>query len=478
MALAILALAAGCGETRRATQLPLEAAASRIDVFVRAVDTGGRSLVMELDSVQARDDSGELRALTLRRPTVRSDETTRRVTLAGSIVPPGSYDALVLRVRAAWSERPEGRLQLQLAPAELPEELTPEESPEPQDVLELVIDMPVVVRQREAVSVFLDWNVAASLLGETRFRPVFGAVFEARRAQLGLLAVADASAGSVLTVDPGSGQVIGTSKAGGEPLRLALTRDRRQLCVANAGEGSVTIIDLRQNLPNVNLPVRFAARTSDVVVIDDARLVAACNRSLDSVSLFSLGVYARLPDIQVGRGPVRMALAPGVRRLFVANAGSDDLSVIDVETLSVVAEIKVESQPSDVALDRRGEQVFVGHRTSPTLLVLDALDLGVDQRILVGAGVTALLADRRRDLLYVARAVPAEIAVVDWRLGAVVRRIAVTDRIEGLAQPLQGGLLFGAAPGLGGLIVIDTVLGKELPLIPCGVSPVDVLTID
>ncbi len=80
--------------------------------------------------------------------------------------------------------------------------------------------------------------------------------------------------------------------------------------------------------------------------------------------------------------------------------------------------------------------------------------------------------------MFVARSRPPEIVVVDRQLASVLRRIPVSGRIEALAQPVDGAELYGAAPELGALVVVDLVLGKELPPIRCGGRPLDVLVAD
>ena len=51
------------------------------------------------------------------------------------------------------------------------------------------------------------------------------------------------------------GQVVGTGKAGAGPRALAVSRDRRELYVANAGDGSVSIVDARRNFADSTIPV-------------------------------------------------------------------------------------------------------------------------------------------------------------------------------------------------------------------------------
>jgi len=468
----MLALACvACAEPRRAQTVPREAVASRVDVFLRALGADSGDLGFHLAGAWLRDQAGGRRELELATADVSSAAARRRIALAGATVEPGTYVALVLAVDAAFDESSGTRRPLQLSDA-LPDE--PGGGPR---AVEHEVPLRVVVGRHDAASVFLDWNVRASVETGT-FRPSFGASLETPQVRLALLYVVDARSGSVLALDRSSGQVVATGKVGTRPVALAASRDRRLLFVANAGDGSVSLVDLRQNFAEFTIPVRLSAGTSDVVVAEEESLLAVTNPGLDTVSLLDVRSAARVADVRVGRRPIRLEAVPDHRRLFVVNSLSDDLSVIDIGSRSVIAVLPLESTPTAVVAGRRGREVFVGHRASPNLLVLDAGSLARADSIFVGGEVTALLADRRRDRVYVAREHPAEIAVVDRRLAAVTRRIPISGRVEFLAQPLDGPFIYGAAPELGGLIVVNVILGREEPLLPCGAAPTDVVAID
>jgi len=515
-ALATALLLAACAEVRRGGELPVEATASRVDVFLRAAPTDAGTLTVLLDEVWLIEESGARRPLQLSRSRVDSKEATRRLSLAGGIVPPGDYEAVVLRVQAATLEADGERRDLRLAPTlpsgpdtapaqkpvepgesdeaaeaaeagELPEppaDLVPgaaESEPSEQDAsgpVEYVIPVRVQVRQQDAVSIFLEWNVAASILPGDRFRPFFAVGLERPQVRLGLLYVSDRDTGSVLALDRTTGEVVATGKAGASPSALAIARNRVNLFAANEGDGSVTLLDTRRNLVEFVIPIRLSARTSDVVVADEGRMLAASNPGTDTVSLFDLMSVARIGDVRVGRQPVRLDAAPRHRRVYVVNALSNSLSVIDINARAVIATLALEADPTYVTVARDERRFFVGHRTSPNVLVYDAESLGLLNTIFVGGNVTAMLADRRLDRIYVARERPNEIAVIDRRLGAVMRRIPISGRVTGLAQPAEGALIYGAAPDRGGLIVIDVTVGKELPLLPCGKAPTDVVVVD
>jgi YVTN family beta-propeller protein len=196
------------------------------------------------------------------------------------------------------------------------------------------------------------------------------------------------------------------------------------------------------------------------------------------VSIFDIGQLVRLYDVRVGRRPVRLAVAGNPPRLFVACRLNDSVDVVDLSSRSVVASLPVGQEPTAVGVDRSGRRVLVGHRSSPFLNTFDADSLAPGQPIQVGNDVTAVLGDVNRDRAFVARARPAEIAIVDLRQETVIRRIPISGRVEALAQPRAGSFLYGAAPDLGALVVVNVVRLREQDSLPCGGAPSYVVTTD
>lgn len=471
----LFVLGAACEGPRKDRPRPIEANLARVDVYLGCSDPNARPVVVELESVELRAESGGSVALELARPRLVPSELGRRLPLAGASVPPGNYTALVLHVRSATLAAADGAVELRLVDRSAAVPADPLAPPGP-----LACELPVRGRlgRQDALTLFVDWNVAASLPGGAEFAPSFALTTERPHASLGLLYVADGAGGAVLAIERSSGEVVATYKTGAEPRALALARDRRRLFVANARDGSLDLLDVQQGKALSTLTFGLSARSSDAVIADARGTLAVAQRDLDKVSLVDTSSFSRIQDVSVGRSPVRLAAAPDLERVFVVESGADAVEVVDLAARAVAGRIPVESRPSDAAVDRRGRELFVGHTTSPNLLVYDARSLAQRATIFVGGDVTAILCDRRRDRVFVARSRPPEVVVVDRELGSVLRRIPVSGRIEALAQPVDGAMLYGAAPELGALVVIDLVLGKELPPLRCGGRPLDVLVAD
>ena len=432
-------------------------------------------MCFELASVELEAKDGTRAPLTLTQKRVCSSEIDHRVPLAGASAPPGAYASLVLHVERAWLATESGEVPLRLTAERGEAGAVP---PPAAGGFECRLKLDLALARRDAASIFVDWHAADSLVGGADFLPAFTLTSEKPRATLGLLYVADSATGSVLTVDRSSEEVVGSFKAGSMPRALALSRDRRRLYVANAGDGSLSVIDVHQGRLESSVGIGLTARSWDAVLADGQDLVAVSNRDLDRLALIDGRLGTRLAEVSLGRAPTRLAAAPSLRRVYVLESASEAVDVVDSEARAVVGRIACEANPVDLALDRTEAELAIVHATSPNLLVADARSLSVLATIFVGPGASSVLWDRKRDRIYVARTHPNELVIVERRLAAVVRRIPLSGRVEALAQPLDGALLYGAAPELGALLSIDVVMGREEPAIRCGKRPMDVLVAD
>lgn len=468
-------LGSSCSSPRPEEPPPPEALRSRVDVYLSCSDAGPRGVGFELSSIELERPDGTRAALTPAQRRISSRELQRRLPLAGASTPPGQYSALVLHLERAWLSEGGGEVPLRLS-AERGEAGVA--ALEQGSGLDCRLKLDLALGRREAASIFLDWRAADSLAGGADFLPAFALTTEKPRATLGLLYVADAATGTVVTVDRSSEEVVASCKAGPGARALALSRDRRRLYVANEGDGSLSVIDVHQSSLEATVGIGLTAHSWDAVLADGEDLVAVTSRDLDRLTLIDGRLGARVRELKLGRGPTRLAAAPAQRRLFVLEPGSNAVEVVDSSALAVVGSIACEASPSDLALDRNEAELAVVHANSPNLLVVDARSQAVQATIFVGPGATSVLCDRKRDRIYVARAHPDELVIVERRLAAVVRRIRLAGRVVALAQPLDGALLYGAAPELGALLPIDVVLGRAEPAIRCGKRPMDVLVAD
>jgi DNA-binding beta-propeller fold protein YncE len=184
----------------------------------------------------------------------------------------------------------------------------------------------------------------------------------------------------VVRIDLASRAIAAAVPVGIHPYRPVLSRDGKLLAVANWGAASVSLVDAVQGA--VLATVKTADHPSDLVFSPDGKtlFVAQSNRNLvAAVDVASRSVVRQisvalgadgpgtpsadaLPD---GSTPNALALAPGGKTLFVANADDDAVAVVDVSGDLRAARTKgfVPSgwYPAALALSRDGKTLWVAN---------------------------------------------------------------------------------------------------------------------
>lgn len=147
-------------------------------------------------------------------------------------------------------------------------------------------------------------------------------------------------------------------QAGHHPLAVALDPAAERLYIANAGDGSVSVIDARRG--------------------------------------------ARIGSISVGGSPVALALDSAAGRLYVVDCLSAAVAVLDTATGQPIARVPVAPFPTAVALNPATHRVYVAHPEQDVVSVLAGGLPVVIATLPVGPHPVALAADATTQRVYVA----------------------------------------------------------------------------
>jgi DNA-binding beta-propeller fold protein YncE len=172
------------------------------------------------------------------------------------------------------------------------------------------------------------------------------------------------------------------------PHMVAISNDEKKAYTANAGEGSVTVIDLVKTGPNRH--------------------------------------------IIVGGVPMGLALTPDGRRLFVATRGGNSIAVIDVQKDDPLDPIEIEGGPSRLHFTPSGKHLLVSLLQTGEVAVIDPKTLAVVARFAAGAGVEGLASESNGRFAYVSAQGANKIikfSLTDWK---TVLEIATGERPDPL----------------------------------------------
>jgi YVTN family beta-propeller protein len=115
----------------------------------------------------------------------------------------------------------------------------------------------------------------------------------------------------------------------------------------------------------------------NIAITPDGTKAYVANFSSDTVSVIDVSTNSVLPTvIDVGPGPSFIAITPDGTKAFVTNVGNDDLtgstvSVIDTSTDTVIATVNVELRPVGIAITQDSSKVLVSNFLSNTVSVID-----------------------------------------------------------------------------------------------------------
>ncbi|HEX6745857.1 MAG TPA: cytochrome D1 domain-containing protein [Longimicrobium sp.] len=202
-------------------------------------------------------------------------------------------------------------------------------------------------------------------------------------------------------------------------------------------------------------------------------------------------VRARIP---AGTRPMRVAMQPGGRRVWVSTEGAEPgVAVIDAERLEVVSRLAAGAGPHAIAFSDDGALAFVTARGAGTVTIADAASARVAVVVRTGDAPVDVAWSPTLRQAFVANQGDGTVAVIDPARGAMVGRIQFAPGIASIrfapeaadahaahgdadAGPRPGGrLAFIVNPRAGTLELYDAVTRRSLRSLS-GAAQVDQVT--
>ena len=241
--------------------------------------------------------------------------------------------------------------------------------------------------------------------------------------------VANSGSNSISVVDLKSRREVAQIGAGEEPVALVLSPDGKTLAVANRRGNSLSLVD------PASLKVRavFAGcpGASNVVILpDSSKAFVACSagHQVMSVALArasqpaspQAGAGAATPAqpdrlealMDVGRGPVQLALKPDGGEIFVVNSISNSISEVLTGTNDVQGAYMMGDNPVSGLVSNDNSLLYVGNLRTQNVIVYSINDGRRVGWVHVGDGPAAMAFSAGGNLLFVVDARSGDVAVV------------------------------------------------------------------
>ena len=124
--------------------------------------------------------------------------------------------------------------------------------------------------------------------------------------------------------------------------------DKREIWVANAQDGTISVIDVpsRKVVETLAANVRSANRLKFTI---DGKLALVSTLNGPDLVILDTGTRKEVKRIPIGHGAAGILMQPDGSRAFVACTPDDYVVVLDLHTLQVTSRIQVGPQPDGMA---------------------------------------------------------------------------------------------------------------------------------
>jgi YVTN family beta-propeller protein len=237
--------------------------------------------------------------------------------------------------------------------------------------------------------------------------------------------VANSGSNTVSVLDLTAHHEVAQIGVGEAPVALRVSPDGKTLVVANRDGNSVSVIDT--NTRKIRTVFEGCLGANDIVILPDSlKAFAACSGGHQVMAIaLAREASPTHPDIStdpsdrleslldVGRGPVHLALKPDGGEIFVSNSLSDSISEVYASSDEVGGAYMIGADPVRSIVSNDNALLYVGNLHSQEVTVYSIVDgKRLSPSIHVGDGPVALAFSASGHLLFVVDARSGDVAVV------------------------------------------------------------------
>lgn len=363
--------------------------------------------------------------------------------LASTILPPGPYSGLSIRVKQAFIQTEEGDVALFV-------------SEEPDNVAH-----GFDVARGQVVSLFLSFKIAGTKLDGVKFTPAFS-LASSGRALINLIGYVTNSESNFITVfDKNTMQVVDTISTSQGPKGMVLDQVRTRAYVAASRDNIIEVIDVFKGVIINRLRLNLRDRPIELALTPDGRTLLSVNNGSNTVTIIDALSMFEIARVDVGQGPTSAVIDPSGFRAFVLNSRSSTISVIDLTQRGLALTIGVEAAPLRATFSRGGDKLFVINSNSPNLTVIDLNRLMVSNTVFIGMGAVSIQVDEQTGNVYVGKSIGGEITVIDPFALVFIDSILVGGQTDNMTIDDQKRHLFAVLGDKNKLAKIN-LISKEI----------------
>ena len=210
-----------------------------------------------------------------------------------------------------------------------------------------------------------------------------------------------------------------------------LSKNKEFLYVTLPEQSAVAVVNtVTRKLVNT-IPVGEKSRPVRVALDPDGRFVWVGLDGAPRVVVIDAETNRLVGDVGVGAGTHRVAFTDDARFAFVTNSESDTVSVVDAQAFKKLADIPVGKTPVAVAYSGVGRRVYVASSDAPHVSVIDPASRRVVASVPVKRGVVALRFEPGGRYGFAVNQAENTVSVIDAATNSVV---ATSEVVKGPDQ--------------------------------------------
>jgi len=240
-------------------------------------------------------------------------------------------------------------------------------------------------------------------------------------------------------------------------------------------EPNISVIDPLLGFGGTKLVTLVFLRSpgQDWAITDDQERLFVSMPKVNQVAVVDTNTWKVVANIDTGASPVRLALQPDEKYLWVGTdeGAESGVTVIDTATLKPAARVATGAGHHEIALSGDNKFAYVTNRDAGTLTVLDAQKFSKVADVKIGQRADAVAVSPLSKSVYVTDGPGGKVVVADGAAGKVLGSLAVREGVGRVRFAPGGRYGFVPSPAEGSVYVFDASTDRVLHTIPAGKSP-------
>lgn len=393
----------------------------------------GHHVRVGMDSIEVFD-GGQWVSLISQPLTFTSEQAARGILLDRVQVPEGQYQRVRFRITQAVIEQDGHQSVLQL----------------PSQPVEYSLAKPLSLDKGSSVTVFLHWDIAASLSKAPQFVPTFGVSEQHIPLTTELAFVSCPEINTVYVIRTDQNRICGSWGISGYPTSIHASKAGNMLYVLASDQAAIVAVELSSGNVRDRIRIPMATRPSFMTIDSDGRNAYLVDQASGMVFRVDLDTGSLAAQVRLGEGLDYCVFLDENKILAVSSSQSQKVVLLDPVTLRVQQSIAVGNNPVGVA--GYDGNLYVAESRANTVGRYST-SRGVSLRQHVGLGPSRILVHERS--LFVANSQGGSISMLRPEQLTVVKEIVTGGSPGEMAVSVARNWLYAADASANAVTVID-----------------------